>query len=65
MSSAVSLYSDKDNTRAASLEGSTSHSLYVYESLELSLTPVLSENEDLDSDVSYPIMLVKGDLLET
>ncbi|KAJ8044244.1 Nuclear pore complex protein Nup88 [Holothuria leucospilota] len=64
MSSAVSLYSDKDNTRAASLEGSTSHSLYVYESLELSLTPVLSENEDLDSDISYPIMLVKDDQSE-
>lgn len=56
---AVSVFSEKTNA-GSTLPKQMKQSLFVYESVELSLTPILSECEDLDSDVSYPIMLSKG-----
>ncbi|PIK56946.1 putative nuclear pore complex protein [Apostichopus japonicus] len=55
---AVSVFSEKTNA-GSTLPKQMKQSLFVYESVELSLTPILSECEDLDSDVSYPIMLSK------
>lgn len=58
MTTAVSVYSGEARS-GTQVARPINQSLFVYESVELSLTPVLSD-DDLDSDVAYPIMISKG-----